>query len=61
MGLFDRIKEASDNVQAGLDLRNVDPELLAKGLAGTALVTGMHDTRSRLGNTRSAIRWWPLS
>jgi ABC-type sulfate transport system substrate-binding protein len=49
MGLFDRIKEASDNVQAGLDLRNVDPELLANGLAGTALVTGMHDTKIAFG------------
>jgi hypothetical protein len=49
MGLFDRIKEASDNVQAGLDLRTVDPELLANGLAGTALVTAMHDTKIAFG------------
>jgi hypothetical protein len=50
MGLFDRIKEASENVQTGLTLREVDPELIANGLPGPALVESAKATKIAFGN-----------
>jgi len=50
MGLFDRIKEASENVQTGLSLREVDAELIASGKAGTALVKSAKATKIAFGN-----------
>jgi hypothetical protein len=50
MGLFDRIKEAGDNIQTGLSLREVDAELIANGLPAQALVKSAKATKIAYGN-----------
>ena len=49
MGLFDRITEAAGNIQTGLQLREVDPDLMANGLPGDAAVKAVDATKMSLG------------
>jgi len=49
VGLFDRISEAAGNIETGLQLREVDPELIANGLVGNALVKTVAATRISFG------------
>jgi hypothetical protein len=54
MGLFDRIAEAAGNIQTGLQLREVDPELIANGLAGKAVVKTVESTKMSFGTNAFA-------
>src|ERR1700737_2528349 len=54
MGLFDRIAEAAGNIQTGLQLREVDPELIANGLPGTALISTVAATKMSFGTNAFA-------
>jgi hypothetical protein len=54
MGLFDSIKGVSDAIAASGDLRHVDPQLMANGLAGTGRVTSIESTRMSFGSGANA-------